>query len=385
MKELCLLGGSGSIGSQTIELIKENPSNFSLVGISVGKRVNILKEILNEFQSIKFACVSNKFDAEVLIDCYPNVTFFYGDDGLLELIRAYKYDMVVNALVGFVGFLPSVETIKNGIDLALANKESLVVGGDIINALLKEHNVHLYPIDSEHVALAKCLKNMPRNEIKRLVITASGGSFRDKTHDELKEVSVKDALKHPSWSMGQKITIDSATMMNKGFEVIEAYHLFHIPVNKISVLLHDESIIHSLVEFCDNSYLADFGPADMKVPIAYALYEMDRKEIKTKSLNLEDFSSIHFRKLDLKRYPCLAYALEAISIGGSLPCVVNAANEEAVYAFLDEKISFLEIEELIRLMMDKHVVNKNPSIEDLISINDETRKLVNEEIKRRKN
>ncbi len=384
MKELCLLGGSGSIGSQTLELIKENPSDFKLYGISVGKRINILKEVLNEFKDVKYACIGSNNELEDLKKQYPNITFFYGDEGLLELIRAYHYDMVVNALVGFVGFLPSVEVIKNKMDLALANKESLVVGGDIINKLLEEYHVHLYPIDSEHVALAKCLKNMPTSEVKRLVITASGGSFRDKSHDELKDVTVKDALKHPSWSMGQKITIDSATMMNKGFEVIEAYHLFHLPIEKISVLLHDESIIHSLVEFCDNSYLADFGPADMKVPIAYALYEMDRKEIKTKSLDLEDFSSIHFRKLDLNRYPCLSYALEAIKVGGSMPCVVNAANEEAVYAFLDEKISFLEIEELINLMMNQHKVVINPSIEDLISINNVTRKLVNEEIERRK-
>lgn len=384
MKELCLLGGSGSIGSQTLELIKENPSDFKLIGISVGKRVNILNEVLNEFNDVKYACVGSKEHLDELHKEFPHIKFFYGDEGLLELIRTYHYDMVINALVGFVGFLPSVETIKNKIDLALANKESLVVGGDIINKLLDEYHVHLYPIDSEHVALAKCLKDMPKEEVKRLVITASGGSFRDKKHDELKNVTVKDALKHPSWSMGQKITIDSATMMNKGFEVIEAYHLFHLPIEKISVLLHDESIIHSLVEFCDNSYLADFGPADMKVPIAYALYEMDRKEIKTKSLNLEDFSSIHFRKLDLNRYPCLSYALEAIKVGGTMPCVVNAANEEAVYAFLDEKISFLEIEELIRLMMDKHQVINNPTIDDLISVNNITRKLVNEEIERRK-
>ena len=268
-------------------------------------------------------------------------------------------------------------------DLALANKESLVVGGEIINRILKTTNAKLYPIDSEHVALAKCLKGKKKTEIKRLILTASGGSFRDLSREELAHVTKEDALKHPSWSMGAKITIDSATMMNKGFEVIEAKYLFNLPVDKIDILLHDESVIHSLVEFVDNSYLADLGPADMKVPIAYALYQKERKKITTRSLNLEDLGTLHFRKLDLKRYPCISYALKAIKQGGTLPCVLNASNEEAVYAFLEGKISFIEIEEIINMMLDSHRVISDPMIDDIVYVDKLTRKLTIEEIKRR--
>ena len=383
MKKICLLGSTGSIGTQTIEIINENTKEFSLVGVSCGQNINELRKILLTHPSITSACVKNESDYLLIKEEFKNVNFFYGDDGLLELITDAKPDMVVNALVGFVGFLPSVHTLENNIDLALANKESLVVGGDIINDLLKKTTAKLYPIDSEHVALAKCLKNKKKKEIKRLVITASGGSFRDLSREQLVNVTKEDALKHPSWSMGAKITIDSATMMNKGFEVIEAKHLFNIPIKQIDVLLHDESVIHSLVEFVDNSYLADLGPADMKVPIAYALYEGKRNEVKTKTLDLELLGSLHFRKLDLKRYPCLEYALEAIKTGGTMPCALNACNEEVVYAFLEGKISFLEIEEIIRCMLDTHRVIDNPTIQDIVYVDKLTRNLTIEEIKRR--
>ena len=383
MMNILLLGASGSIGEQTIDIIKSNSKEFSLVGVSCGKNINKLKQILNEINSIECVCVQEENEIEELRKEYPHLTFFSKDEGLLKLIDASKPNMVVNALVGFVGFLPSVHTLKANIDLALANKESLVVGGDIINALLKKTKARLYPIDSEHVALAKCLQNKKKKEIKRLVITASGGSFRDLTRNQLVNVTKEDALKHPSWSMGAKITIDSATMMNKGFEIIEAKHLFNIPVSKIEVLLHDESVIHSLVEFVDNSYLADLGPADMRVPIAHALFEGKRNSIETKSLNLEDLGTLHFRKLDPNRYPCLDYALRAISTGGTLPCVLNACNEEAVYAFLRGDIKFLEIEEIIDLMISSHRVIDEPTIEDLVYVDSLTRKLTLEEIKRR--
>ena len=383
MKKICLLGSTGSIGRQTIEIINENPKDFSLVGVSCGQNINELRNILKTYSSITSCCVKNEKDYLLIKEEFKNINFFFGDEGLLELISDSKPDMVVNALVGFVGFLPSVQALKMNIDLALANKESLVVGGDIINSLLKGTSAKLYPIDSEHVALAKCLKGKKKKEIKRLVITASGGSFRDLSREELVGVTKEDALKHPSWSMGAKITIDSATMMNKGFEVIEAKHLFNIPVNKIDVLLHDESVIHSLVEFVDNSYLADLGPADMKVPIAYALYEGKRNEVKTKTLDLELLGSLHFRKLNLKRYPCLEYALESIKKGGTMPCALNACNEEAVYAFLEGKISFLEIEEIIRCILDTHRVIDEPTIQDIVYVDQLTRKLTIEEIKRR--
>ena len=383
MKKICLLGSTGSIGRQTIEIINDNIKDFSLVGVSCGKNINELRKILFSNQDIKFVCVQDKENISLLEEEFKDVTFYYGDEGLIKLIDSSSYDMVVNALVGFVGFIPSVHTISKNIDLALANKESLVVGGEIINDLLKKSTSKLYPIDSEHVALAKCLKGKKKKEIKRLVITASGGSFRDLSREELTNVTKEDALKHPSWSMGEKITIDSATMMNKGFEIIEAKHLFNLPLKKIDVLLHDESVIHSLVEFVDNSYLADLGPADMKVPISYALYEGKRKKTNTKVLKLEEMGTLHFRKLDLKRYPCIEYALRSIKTGGTLPCVLNASNEEAVYAFLRNEISFLEIEEIINLMISSHRVIDNPTIEDIVYIDKLTRKLTIEEIKRR--
>ena len=385
MKKICLLGATGSIGSQTIELINENDKDFSLVALSCGKNIELFRKILISNKDVRYACVQLEKDYFLLKEEFKDIKFYYGDEGLLQLIQDCSncVDLVVNALVGFAGFLPSVRTLELNIDLALANKESLVVGGEIINNLLKKNTAKLYPIDSEHVALAKCLKGKKKKEIKRLILTASGGSFRDLSREELKKVTKEDALKHPSWSMGEKITIDSATMMNKGFEVIEAKYLFNLPISKIDILLHDESVIHSLVEFVDNSYLADLGPADMKVPISYSLYQKERKEIKTKTLNLEDLGTLHFRKLDLNRYPCISYALNAIKVGGSLPCVLNASNEEAVYAFLEGKISFIEIEEIINMMLESHRVISNPTIEDIVYVDKLTRKLTIEEIKGR--
>lgn len=385
MKRICLLGSTGSIGKQTIDIIKTTSNEFSLVAVSCGKNVEELRKILNSFDSIKHVCVQQQKDMETLKEEYKNIDFYCESNGLCELIDASNPDMVVNALVGFVGFVPSIHTLEKGLVLALANKESLVVGGEIINKLLKDKKGKLYPIDSEHVALSKCLQGKKKKEIKRLVITASGGSFRDLSRKQLINVKKEDALKHPSWSMGEKITIDSATMMNKGFEIIEAKYLFGLPLSKIDILLHDESVIHSLVEFVDNSFLADLGPADMRIPIAHALFEGKRKIINTKSLELEELGSLHFRKMDIKRYPCISYALKAIKIGGSLPTVLNASNEEAVYSFLRGDIAFLEIEEIVELMINSHRIIDNPTVEDIVYVDALTRKLTLEEIERRKN
>ena len=384
MKRICLLGSTGSIGEQTIDIIDKNTNDFVLVAISGGKNLNKMMDILSTHNSIESIYISKKEDADIIKEQYPNINVYFNEENICKVIEESKPDLVINALVGFVGFVPSIYTIEHDIDLALANKESLVVGGEIINRLLKEHKAHLYPIDSEHVALAKCLENKKVEDVKRLVITASGGSFRDLTREELKNVTVEDALKHPSWSMGNKITIDSATMMNKGFEIIEAMHLFHFKVNQIKVLLHDESVIHSLVEFNDNSFLADLGPADMRVPISHAMYGGKRHKIDSRQLDLEDIGSLHFRKYDESRYPCVKFALKAIEVGGTLPCVMNASNEEAVLAFLDKKIKFLDIEEIIDKMMKSINIIDNPTIEDIISIDKLTRKLTKEEIERRK-
>lgn len=384
MKKICLLGATGSIGTQTIDIIDKDNLEFSLVAVSSARRIEELEKIIESHNDIKCVCVKEEKDWILLQNKYPHILFFFGDDGLVQLIKNSNPDLVVNALVGFAGFVPSVYTVSNDIDLALANKESLVVGGTIINDLLSKHKGKLYPIDSEHVALAKCLEGKKKEQVKSLVITASGGSFRDLTREQLKNVSVEDALKHPSWSMGSKITIDSATMMNKGFEIIEAMHLFHFEANNIKVLLHDESVIHSMVEFVDHSFLADLGPQDMRIPIAHALYGNKRKEIDVKSLDLEDIGELRFRRFDISRYPCVGYALKAIEIGGTLPTILNASNEEAVYSFLNREISFIEIEEIIDKMMNSISIIPNPTVEDICSVDKETRRLTRLEIERRK-
>ena len=270
--KLCLLGASGSIGQQTIDVVNKFPKDFSLVAFSVGKRTRCISNILKKHQSVRHVCVQDKAKAKKYQTKYPEVKFHYGDEGLLEIIRESDNEMVINALVGFVGLLPSIEAIKNHKKLALANKESLVVGGDIINSLLKEYNGELYPIDSEHSALWKCLKVDSEN-VNRLILTASGGSFRKLSRDELKDVTPEDALKHPTWKMGAKITIDSATMVNKCFEIIEAGYLFNYPYKKISVMLHDESYLHSYVELKDGGYRGEISKPDMRNPIRFALFE----------------------------------------------------------------------------------------------------------------
>ena len=384
MEKIVILGSSGSIGRQTQEIILDNSKDFELVGVSVGHNIDALKNTLRNFNTIRYVTVLEYEDYLTLKEEYPNITFFYGDQGLLSLIDCSSCDMVVNALVGFVGFLPSFHCVSKGIDLALANKESLVVGGNLIKEQIKLTKAKLYAIDSEHCALDKCLEGKNRDDIANLIITASGGSFRDYPLEELNKVTIEDALKHPSWKMGNKITIDSATMMNKGFEIIEAMYLFGFDIDQIKVLLHDESVIHSLVEFVDHSFLADLGPQDMRIPIAHALYEGKRKEIEVKSLDLETLGSLHFRKYDKNRYPCVGYALEAIKRGGTLPTILNASNEEAVYAFINGEIKFLEIEEIISLMMKTIDIVDEPTIDDIVECDKLTRILTRKEIERRK-
>lgn len=367
MKNVIILGASGSIGQQTCEVIKENPNDFTLVGVSVGHNISCLEDIISSFPSIKYACVQEEKDYLILKNKYKNISFYCKDEGILELIDECESNLVVNALVGFVGFLPSYHTLKKGINLALANKESLVVGGSLLFKLTKETNAKIFAIDSEHCALDKCLKNQDLSTVKNLVITASGGSFRDYKKEDLAFVTVKDALKHPSWSMGNKITIDSATMMNKGFEIIEAMHLFNFPLERIKVLLHDESIIHSLVEFNDYSFKADIGPTSMKIAISYALYENNINIVKVKPLSLEEIGSLHFRKLDESFYPCLSLAYKAIRMGGTATCVLNRVNEEAVHSFLRNEISYLDISKVIDYVLSQHNQIINPTLDDILS------------------
>ena len=380
MMKILLLGASGSIGEQTLDILKHDPKHFVLEGFSVGKRVYKIDSILTDFPTVKHIVVQNEEDYLSLKDKYPHINFYYGDQGLIDIIDNCKCDMMVNALVGFVGLVPTVHALKNNIDVALSNKEAIVVGGEILKQILKTSKAKIYPIDSEHVAIDKCLKGN-KSDLKRIILTASGGSFRHLTREQLKDVTVEEALKHPSWSMGNKITIDSATMMNKGFEMIEAYYLFDVPMHKIDIVLHDESKVHSLIECKDGSFVADIGPSDMRIPIAYALYKKKRKAKPSSTLALKDFMTFHFHEFDEKRFPCVTFAKKALKHKGTMPAVLNAANEEAVYAFLNKEISFLEIEKIIETCMNSHRVIDNPTLEDLVYVDKITRQEVRRLIK----
>ena len=370
MKRLVLLGASGSIGTQTIDIVLQHPELFQIEALSVGKNIAKLKEILKDIR-VNQVCVSNESDALQLTKEYPNITFYHGDDGLVTLATLSNYDVLVNALVGFVGFLPTLKAIETHHDVALANKETLVVGGELINRALKQYACSLYPIDSEHSAIFQCLQGNKHEEVKRLIITASGGSFRNKTRDELKDVTVEQALAHPNWSMGAKITIDSADMMNKGFEVMEAHWLFDIDYEHIDVIMHPESVVHSMVEYVDHSVMAQMGAPDMRLPIQYALTWPSRYPFKQdEPLDLAKIATLHFSAPDTNRFPLLALAYEAGKKGGNLPGVMNAANEVANAAFRNHQIPFLMIEEIVIGAVGEVPYKDVNDVADLISAND---------------
>jgi len=381
MERLLILGASGSIGTQTLSLLTKCPDDFSLVGFSVGKRTRIISSLIKKYPEIKGICIQDKKKSEYFAYKYPEIKFFYGDDGLLSLIDYCSPTMVENALVGFVGLKPTIYALSKNLKVALANKEALVVGGELVNELLAQGKGKLYPIDSEHSALWKCLKVDDRN-VDKMIITASGGAFRKLNRDELKNVKAKDALAHPTWKMGAKITIDCATMVNKSFEIIEAHYLFNYPINKIEVLLHDESHIHSMLRYKNGLYRAEISKPDMRNPIKFALYE---GLIPFKTYQADDyhkFGDYHFHDFDIKRYPMVKFARKVIKEKGSFGAVFNAANEEAVYAFLRDEISFLAIEKIISKLMNKHIKISHPSLEELIKIDRETREEVRNMIKK---
>ena len=375
MKQVILLGASGSIGVQTIDVIEQHPDEFELVAFSVGKRVQIVRDVLAKMD-VKEVCVMNKEDANALSLEYPNVHFTYGDEGLIHLASLDKGDIVVNALLGFAGLIPTLTAIEHKKDIALANKETLVAGGMFVKEAISKHGVNLYPIDSEHSAIFQCLQGNPHKSIKRLIITASGGSFRDKTRAELEGVSVKQALSHPNWSMGAKITIDSASMMNKGLEVIEAHWLFDLPFSKIDTIMHRESVIHSMVEYEDTAVMAQLGTPDMRLPIQYALTYPSRLPLASEPLDLLKLSNLHFEPLPFERFPLLKLAYEVGEKGGNLPAIMNGANEAAVAMFLEEKISFLEIEEYVHKAVHDLEFIAHPTLEEVIASDKKARAYV---------
>ena len=377
MMTVCLLGASGSIGSQTIDVMLKNPNDFDLLAFSVGKRVRCISHILKSFPRVKAIYIQDKETASRFQKNYPNVIFYYGEDGLDNLIKISKADIVVNALVGFVGLKPSITALENNKILCLANKESLVVGGEIINRLLKEGHGKLIPIDSEHVAIKKIL-DVDNQNVDKIVITASGGPFRDLSREQLTNITPAQALAHPNWKMGHKITIDSATMVNKTFEIIEAHYLFGYDYDDIEVIINFNSYVHSLVRYKDGTYRLDYGKPDMRVPIKYALYQgllpYETKVVK----DLNKIKNTAFGPFDIKRFPIVNVAQRVMKEKGALGAIFNAANEEAVYAFLANKIAFLSIERIINDCLGNIKNVKHPDYRKLKEIDLRTRQYVKE-------
>lgn len=380
-KKISLLGATGSIGIQTLDIIQSNKEQFKLVSFSAGMNIGKVREITAQFRP-ELVSVMHKEDAESLQSEFPETRFVHGKEGLIEVAAQTRADMLVNAVIGSVGLEPTMRAIQEGITIAIANKETLVAAGDIVMEEAKKRNVALLPVDSEHSALFQSLNGENPKRVSRLILTASGGSFRNLTRDQLQSVTVEQALAHPNWSMGNKLTIDSATMMNKGLEVIEAHHLFNMPYDKIDCLLHKESIIHSMVEFEDTSVMAQLGSPDMRVPIQYAMTYPDRIPMQNaKPLRLEEISTLHFEKMDFERFKALALAYEAGKEGGTMPTVMNAANEVAVQLFMQGKIPFLQIEEIVERMMDNHQSISAPNLEAILETDSITRKMVYDMVK----
>lgn len=364
MMTVCLLGASGSIGQQTIDVMLKNPNDFDLFAFSVGKRTRYIKGILRRFPHVKAICVQDKKSYNYYQKQYTGITFYYGDEGLNQLIETSNAQMVVNALVGFVGLKPSITALENNKILCLANKESLVVGGEIINNLLKQGKGKLYPIDSEHVAIAKCLA-VDNTNVDKIIITASGGPFRNLRRDQLENITPEQALAHPNWKMGKKITIDSATMVNKTFEVIEAYYLFGYDFKNIEIKINYNSYVHSIVRYNNGTYRADVGKPDMRVPIKYALYQGLTNYQTVTIDNLDKIKNTSFGEFDINRFPIVNVANKVMKEKGTLGAIFNASNEEAVKAFLNHQIPFLGIERIINACLKKQKSIKNPTYEDL--------------------
>lgn len=380
-KHISLLGATGSIGIQTLDILKEHPEEFNLVAFSVGRNLDKAREILRDFKP-SLVSVQEESDSRMLQQEFPKIQFTYGSKGLVEVATHSDTSVLVNAVLGSVGLESTLEAIKQQKTIALANKETLVTAGHLVMAAAEKYQTSILPVDSEHSALFQSMNGENRSEISKLILTASGGSFRDKSREELADVTIKDALNHPNWSMGAKITIDSATMMNKGLEVIEAHVLFDIPYDDIEVVLHRESIIHSMVEFQDTSIMAQLGTPDMRVPIQYALSYPNRLPRKNaKRLNLVEIGKLHFEEMNLKRFHALKLAYDAGRAGGTMTTVLNAANEAAVALFLEERISFLEIEELIERIMDEHQIVSKPDLETILHVDAETRKAIQNMVK----
>lgn len=367
MKNISILGSTGSIGTQALE-VADKSGDINITGLSANSNIKLLEEQIRKYKP-KFACIMRD-------DLYADLKqrtadteteILSGIDGLCAVAAMSEADSVLTSVVGNIGLVPTAEAIKSGKDILLANKETLVTSGSIIMPLAKEKNVSILPVDSEHSAIFQCLQGRGENKIKKILLTASGGPFFGKKKEDLKDITAKDALKHPNWSMGAKITTDSATMMNKGLEVIEACWLFGVRPDEVEVYVHRQSIVHSMVQFEDNSVIAQLGIPDMKLPISYAMHYPNRDFAVSDELDLFKIKTLTFDRPDCDTFECLKYALDAIKIGGSMPTVMNAANEIAVAKFLNGEIGFLDIAKIIKNTMDAHTVIKDIDIETVLS------------------
>ncbi|MCO7125964.1 1-deoxy-D-xylulose-5-phosphate reductoisomerase [Sporolactobacillus shoreicorticis] len=381
MKKISLLGATGSVGIQTLKVVREHTDQFSVAALAFGKNIDTALPLIHEFRP-KLVSVKDKQVADKLkIQLDDGIRLVYGIEGMIEAAVFPEADFFVNAVLGSVGLEPTLAAIEAGKTIGLANKETLVTAGHLVMKRAADFSVPILPIDSEHSAIFQSMQGQDRSAVSRLILTASGGSFRDKKREDLVDVTIKDALNHPNWSMGAKITVDTATMMNKGLEVIEAHWLFDMSYEKIDTVIHRESIVHSLVEYADHSVIAQLGLPSMLVPIQYALtYPSRLKLSQTKPLNLWEIGSLHFQKVDMQRYPSVSLAYQAGKAGGSMPTVLNAANEIAVQAFLQEKIAFLDIERYVERALEQHQLIKAPDLETIEAVDKETRAFVMNQI-----
>ncbi len=372
MKKIAILGSTGSIGTQTLEVVRNN-GDIEVTALAAGKNITLLEQQIREFRP-KLAAVWDEADEKTLRNAVRDldVQIRSGMDGLIDVCTESSAEIVVTAIVGMIGIRPTIAAMKAGKDIALANKETLVTAGHIIMPLAEQTGVKILPVDSEHSAIFQCLNGETHNKIHKILLTASGGPFRGRTREQMKEIQVEDALKHPNWTMGRKITIDSSTMVNKGLEVMEARWLFGVSMDQVQVVVQPQSVIHSMVEFEDGAVIAQLGTPDMKLPIQYALYYPERRFLPGERLDFTKPGQITFEAPDYENFRGLALAREAGKRGGSLPTVFNAANELAVAAFLDRKISYLAITDMIEAAMDHHKVIENPSVEQILGAEQET-------------
>lgn len=377
--ELLVLGSTGSIGEQCLDVVRHHADRFRVSGLATRKNVELLAQQIEEFKPQFVAVTDPQAAAQLKSNHHLNgVQLLDGGDSMIRIAEECRADVAVVSTVGAAGFKPTFAAVAAGKNIALANKEVLAMAGGLLMSTARDRDVPIVPIDSEHSAVLQCLQSGHESEVSRIILTASGGPFRGKKPSEFANVTVAEALKHPTWTMGAKITIDSATLFNKGLEVIEAHHLFNLPINQIDVIVHPQSIIHSMVEFVDGSVMAQLGDADMRTPIQYALSYPRRIERTGRKLNLLDIAQMTFFPPDLESFPCLRLAYEAANEGGTMPAFLSVANEELVYAFLDEKIKFGSIPRYLEACMNRHYNQKDYTLDDIHNATDEARRLAHE-------